>query len=510
MSASHTSSSQVLVVGAGPTGLVLAANLLSRGIPVRIIDKAVAPAWQSRAVGLHARSLELLDTMGLAETFIAHGHQVRRFRICAGRRSLLNLDLSRNGSRFGFILHLPQNETERLLRLRVEQLGGAVEQGVELLGLNQQNDQVCAKLRDAAGHEIEVSAGYVVGCDGAHSRVRHELGLAFAGQPYPNDWLLADVALDGIARDDEIRSFYRPNGLPLVCLPMGGKRWRLVMPNAGDRAGRPPTLDDIKELVAQRAPWRIDVSDPGWLATFRCQLRSTTTYRCGRALLAGDAAHIHSPAGGQGMNTGMMDAHNLAWKLALVANGAPEALLDTYGQERVPVAAEVLRLSDKMIGWATMRQPVKRALRNAFVPAATRLPTVQKRAARRLSQMSLGYPSSPLVRPGAGRGPRPGERMPDLEVRTNAGAMRLHRALGQGRHVLLVSDAQIHARFTASGLEVFAGLVDVVNSGKPTAGFALVRPDGILAARGSAQEVHVVIDYLRNLSAADALVPAGV
>lgn len=506
MSTSQTSSSQVLIVGAGPTGLVLAAGLLARGVPVRIIDKAAAPAWQSRAVSLHARSLELLDTMGLAETFLAHGHQVRRFRMCAGRRSLLNLDMSRNGSRYGFILHLPQSETERLLRTRVDELGGTVEQGVELVGLTEQGEHVDATLRDAAGHEIEVSVDYVVGCDGAHSRVRHELGLTFEGQPYPNDWLLADVALDGITRDDEIRAFYRPDGLPLVCLPMGANRWRLVMPNAGDRAGRPPSFEEIQDLVAHRAPWRIQVADPGWLATFRCQLRSTTTYRCGRVLLAGDAAHIHSPAGGQGMNTGMMDAHNLAWKLALVAGGAPEALLDTYGQERVPVASDVLRFTDKMIGWATMRHPVKRALRDTLVPAATSLPMAQRRAARRLSQVSVGYPSSPLIRPGGtGRGPKPGERVPDVEVRTDAGPTRLHRVLGQGRHVLLVSDAAIQTAFQASGLELFAGLVDVVDAGKDaTAAFALVRPDGILAARGSGQDVHVVIDYLRHLSAAGA------
>jgi 2-polyprenyl-6-methoxyphenol hydroxylase-like FAD-dependent oxidoreductase len=504
MSASQTSSSQVLIVGAGPTGLVLAARLLARGIPVRIIDKAAAPAWQSRAVSLTARSLELLETIGLAETFIAHGHQVRRFRMSAGRRSLLNLDISHNGSKYGFFLHLPQSETERLLRARVDELGGTVEQGVELVRLSDQGEHVDATLRDAAGNETEASARYAVGCDGAHSRVRHELGLSFEGQPYPNDWLLADVALDGIARDDEIRSFFRPDGLPLVCLPMGGNRWRLVMPNAGDRAGRAPSIDEIQDLVTQRAPWRIEVSDPGWLATFRCQLRSTSTYRRGRVLLAGDAAHIHSPAGGQGMNTGMMDAHNLAWKLGLVTGGAPEALLDTYGQERIPVAADVLRLTDKMIGWATMRHPVKRALRDTLVPAATSLPTVQKRAARRLSQVSIAYPPGPLVRPDGTRPrPKPGERMPDVELRMDAGTTRLYQALQHGRHVLLVSGANAHAAFEASGLEVFASLVDVFEAGREApVSFALVRPDGVLAARGSGQHVHVVIDYLRQLCAA--------
>jgi 2-polyprenyl-6-methoxyphenol hydroxylase-like FAD-dependent oxidoreductase len=378
----------VLIVGAGPTGLVLAAKLLARGIPARIIDKGDGPAGQSRAITINARSLELLDTMGLAETFIAHGHQVRRMHWYAGQRSLLNLDLARNGSRYGFALHLPQDQTERLLRAHVRELGGVIEQGTELVGLAQHGNGVDATVRDAAGRVTELSAGYVAGCDGAHSRVRQEAGLAFEGQPYPNDWLLADVALDGAGRDDEAHMFFRPNGLPLVCAPMGGHRWRVVMPNAGDRGGRHPSFCEIQELIGQRAPHRIVASDPGWLSCFRCQLRVAASYRHGRVLLAGDAAHVHSPAGGQGMNTGMMDAASLAGKLAMVASGAPEDLLGTYEQERRPAASSVLGLTDRLIGLATMRHPVKRALRDTLVPAVTALPIVQTRAARRLSQTS--------------------------------------------------------------------------------------------------------------------------
>ncbi len=186
MSATQTSMShcQVLIVGAGPTGLVLAAQLLARGVRTRVIDKGEGPARQSRAISIYARTLELLDTMGLAETFIAHGHQVHRLHWYAGKRTLLNLDLARNGSRYGFVLHLPQNETERLLRARVRDLGGGIEQGVELVRLAQHGNAVDATLRDATGRDIELSADYVVGCDGARSRVRHELGLAFEGQPY--------------------------------------------------------------------------------------------------------------------------------------------------------------------------------------------------------------------------------------------------------------------------------------------------------------------------------------
>jgi 2-polyprenyl-6-methoxyphenol hydroxylase-like FAD-dependent oxidoreductase len=503
-----TSNCQALVVGAGPTGLLLAAQLLARGVQTRIIDKAASPSRHSRAIGVQARTLELLDTIGLAETFIEHGHQVRRFRMYAGKRTLLNLDLTRNGSPYGFMLHLPQSETERLLRQRVRELGGTVEQGVELVRLAEQGDVVDTTLRDRTGRRIELTADYVVGCDGAHSRVRRELGLAFDGQAYPEDWLLADVALDGIDRDDESRAFFRPNGLPLVCLPLGRQRWRVVMSNTGDRAGRPPSFEEFQDLVEQRAPRRIVISDPGWMSCFRCQKRSVTTYRRGRVLLAGDAAHIHSPAGGQGMNTGMMDANNLAWKLALVAGGAPDSLLDTYGQERLPVASNVLGFTDKIVGWSTMRHPLKRAVRDTLIPTVTALPVVQNRAARRWSQVSVAYPASPLIRPdGIRRGPKPGERVPDVDVGAPTGRSRLYRVLGAGRHVLLVSSVEIRAALESSGLHDFGGLVDIVDGGMHAArkdapaAFALIRPDGVLAARGSRGDTDTVIDYLRQISA---------
>ena len=502
---------QVLVVGAGPTGLVLAAQLLARGIDTRIVDQGDGPAKESRAVSVHARTLELLDTMGLAEAFIEHGHRGRRYRMYVGNRSLLNLDMTRNGSRYGFTLNLAQSQTERLLRARVHELGGTIEQRSELAGLCQRGDGVDATLRDAEGRETQIHAGYVVGCDGAHSRVRHELGMAFAGQPYAGDFLLADVALEGVGSEDASHLFFRPDGRILVCLPMGRHRWRVVMPNAGERGGRPPTFEEIQEQVGQRAPWPITVSDPGWLACFRCHLRSATAYRRGRVLLAGDAAHIHTPAGGQGMNTGMMDAANLAWKLALVAGGhAVGSLLDTYETERLPAGVNTLGFTNKIFQWSTMRHPVKRAVRDALVPAATALPAVQRRAARRLSQVSVSYPASPLVQANSGRrDPKPGHRFPDVEVRTETGATRLYRVLGGGRHVLLVSSADARAALHSTGPGPCPRLVDVVEGcAGARDGFALVRPDGVLAARGSGKDIHRVFDYLRHLMSAGASAPA--
>lgn len=502
-----SSDSQVLVVGAGPTGLVLAAQLLARGIRTRTIDKDVGPVPQSRALGVQARTLEVLDVMGLADAFVERGHRVRRFRVYSGQRTLFVLDFARNGSPYGFALVLPQRETEMLLRTRVRELGGIVEQGVELVRAAEDGSAVNATLRDLAGVDTETRSGYVVGCDGAHSRVRHELRLAFDGQPYAQDWLLADVALDGAGSEDEIYMFLRPDGLPLTCIPMGEQRWRVVMPNAGDRGGQPPSLEEIQELVDQRAPRRIVVSDPVWLACFRCQLRSTPTYRRGRILLAGDAVHIHSPAGGQGMNTGIMDAHNLAWKLALVADrSASDLLLDSYEQERRPVAGNVLGLSDAIVRWATMSHPVKRALRDAFIPTITRLPAVQRAATQRLSQISVAYPSSPLNQPDRGRhGPKPGERVPDIEVLSDYGKTRLYEMLGRGRHVLLVSAPGVRRRLESAGLSAYNDFIDVAVGRLGTnrshdsrhATFALVRPDGFLAARGVGNELDKVMDYLR-------------
>ncbi|HLQ56877.1 MAG TPA: FAD-dependent monooxygenase [Streptosporangiaceae bacterium] len=312
---------QVLVVGAGPTGLVLACELLARGIRAHVIDQGDGVVLQTRALGIHARTLEVFDMMGLAERFIERGQVVRRFRMYTDGKTLVRLELARNGSGFGFMLDIPQDLTETILRQRVSELGGSIEQGIKLCGLTQDPGGATAMVSEPGGTMRAITADYVVGADGAHSRVRSELGLDFQGHPYSQDWLLADVHLDWDRPDDEVHAFFRRDGRPLICMPMREHLWRVILPYTGDRDRRAPTLEEIQQLVGERAPEPVSVSDPAWLATFRCQRRSTHTYRRGRVMLAGDAVHIHSPAGGQGMNTGIMDAHNLAWKLALVASG---------------------------------------------------------------------------------------------------------------------------------------------------------------------------------------------
>jgi 2-polyprenyl-6-methoxyphenol hydroxylase-like FAD-dependent oxidoreductase len=493
---------QVLVVGAGPTGLVLAAELLARGIRTRIIDKGDGVALQTRAIGIHARTLEVLDMMGLAERFVERGQVVRHLRFYSKGRCLTSLEFARCGSRFGFLLDLPQDETERLLRARITELGGVVESRTELTGLIAGDDAVTAAVRGNQGAGL-ITAGYVVGCDGAHSRVRSELGLTFHGHPYPQDWLLADVLLDWDPGEHAVHAFFRPDGLPMIFFPMRDHRWRLTLPFAGDRNRRAPTLAEIQALTDQRAPRPVTVCDPTWLANFRCHRRSAGAYRSGRVLLAGDAVHIHSPAGGQGMNTGIIDAHNLGWKLALVASRrAPDALLDSYGTERRPVAEEVLRLTHALVHYGSMSQPVKRRVRDIVVPALGRSPVVQRRTARRISQVYVAYPPGPLARQDRfGGGPGTGQRMPDIEVRTGRQPATLHGVLRSGRHVLVVPAARTADILSDSGLQPFLGDLDVVTGPRDfSAGTAvLIRPDGHVAARGRPGRMEAVTGYLRDL-----------
>jgi 4,5-epoxidase len=265
---------------------------------------------------------------------------------------------------------------------------------------------------------------------------------------------------------------------------MRGHRWRLTVPFAGDRGEQAPTLAEIQHLASQRAPRPVTLSDPTWLASFRCHRRSASGYRRGRVLLAGDAVHIHSPAGGQGLNTGILDAHNLGWKLALVVSGrAPDDLLDGYGAERGPVAEEVVGLTHALVRYGTMTHPVKRRVRDVVVPVLGRSAVIQRRAARRISQVYVSYPHA-------------GPRMPDISVRAGGRAVPLHHVLRDGRPVLVVPEA--------SSLTALDGLApyrdDLVVVTAPGAGpVVLIRPDGHVAARGRPGRMHAVTGYLRGL-----------
>ena len=463
---------QVLVVGAGPAGLTLASELLAQGVSTRIIDQRDGAVTESRALALHARSLELFDAAGIADRLVAAGQPMRRMHMYLDGTELIRLEFRHNRSRFGYGLGIPQRETELILRERIAELGGEVAPRTELLAFEQSETGVVARVKDAGGAVQSIRAEFMVGCDGAHSRVRNGLGLAFEGRPYPERWLMADGRVDWNTSPDESHAFFLSRGGAVVLLPLPGGLWRVVLPFVGERAAGNPTLGEIQTLIDQRASRKLVLSDPIWLTDFSCQLRLAERYKVGRVFLAGDAAHVHTPAGGQGMNVAMQDAFNLAWKLGLVlSSSSPEWLLDTYEAERRPVAEGVLKLTDGIVTMARITSPVKRLLRDTIVPLASRLPVIQKRATRRTGQLHVSYLSSRLA-----VGASAGARMPDVQV--DGG--RLYEALRSRKHVLVTPRSQV-------GLERHAEHIDVV-SGKET---VLVRPDGYVAARGTAVQEYM-------------------
>jgi 2-polyprenyl-6-methoxyphenol hydroxylase-like FAD-dependent oxidoreductase len=492
---------QVLVVGAGPTGMVLAAELLARGVSTRLIDKNDGAVLESRANGVHARTLEVLDMMGIADELVERGHKVDRFRWYSNGRSLGALNMSLNPSRFGFLLCIPQHDTERLLRSHVAQLGGSVEQCAELLSLTCSEDCVFADVRRADGSVEQIEADYVVGCDGAHSRVRHELGLSFDGHAYGEDWLLADVHLNWTRSEDEVHALFHSDGLPMICFPLREHVWRIVLPYTGVRGRQPPTSEEMQELVDHRSPERVVLSDPAWLANFRCQRRSTNVYRQGRVLLAGDAVHVHSPAGGQGMNTGIMDAHNLGWKLALAISGrSPDWLLDTYAEERGPVAAQVLELTHNLVRVGTVRHRWQRVLRDLLVPIASSMTPLQRRAVRRLTQEHVSYKGTRLSMGGASAG----SRAPDVEVISAGGQrMRLYELLREARHVLVVPLAADVSKLDSDYRFGDVSIARAAVRGLGSREACLVRPDGYIAACG----LNAVREYLQRVLVSPSVAP---
>jgi len=376
-----TESTEVLIVGAGPTGLPLGASLRKRGVEVVVIDRAAEMAGTSRAAVIHARTLELLGGLGVADELVSSGSIVPRFTVRDGDRSLITIDFDDLPTDHPYTLMLPQGETEAILRARLKQLGAEVYQSCELASLQQDADGVKATLTDGRA----IHADYVVGADGMHSTVREHAGIGFTGAAYADSFVLADVRLDWDLSAAEVMLYFAPAGL-VVIAPLPGGRHRIVAtvdeaPEIPDRAFIQAILD---ERGPKRRPARVD--DVLWSSRFRVHHRLADRYREGRLFLAGDAAHVHSPAGGQGMNTGIQDAIALAECLGDVLRGdAAEDTLDHYEAERRPVAARVVRLTDRMTALATIQGGARRRMRNALLRVLDHLPPVAHKLAMNLS-----------------------------------------------------------------------------------------------------------------------------
>jgi 2-polyprenyl-6-methoxyphenol hydroxylase-like FAD-dependent oxidoreductase len=370
----------VLIVGAGPTGLTLAASLLLKDINVVLIDRQAEGANTSRAAGVNARTLEVLDgSTGLDVTrrLVKEGIEAPRFAIRDGAKVLLNIDFSGLDTAYPFTLLIPQSTTERLLLDRVRELGGDVIRPKVLATVVQDATGVTATFDDGD----TIRASYVVGADGMHSTVREQAGIGFSGGAYEHSFVLADAQLSGDAPTDEVRLFWASEGLTVVA-PLPNGDFRVVAPV--DDAPEEPSVEFVQQLLDARGPGGITVMGIAWGSRFRIHHRVADTYRAGRMLLAGDAAHVHSPAGGQGMNLGIQDAVALADALAAVLGGGPDSVLDAYSATRRPIAQQVVELTDRLTKLATLPRAL-RPVRNVMLGIIGRIPAATRAIASRLS-----------------------------------------------------------------------------------------------------------------------------
>jgi 2-polyprenyl-6-methoxyphenol hydroxylase-like FAD-dependent oxidoreductase len=508
---------------------------------------------------VQARSLELLQKAGIADEMVKRGRTTVRAGFFSGRREVARVeldDVGADGTPYPFVLFLSQVETERAIEARLTELGVRVERPIKLESYQERADGIVAKLRHADGRIEEVSARYVIGCDGAHSAVRHAAGIPFEGAAYPQDFILADVHIDWSLEHDRIWFFLGRNGL-LTVLPLGeGGLHRLIatgataMAGADDASGNAmltsgtaePTLSQFQAIFDELAPERPKLTEPRWLARFRLHHRAAESYRRGRAFIAGDAAHIHSPAGGQGMNTGIQDAFNLAWKLALVLRGeCNEQLLESYEAERRPVGRALLRYTDRLFSFATTRQSGIAAIRTwvmpRVVPFAAGEAWRRRLAFRFISQLGLNYEGSPIVSELDGKadaafrkGPRAGRRAPDGLLKVNGRPSTLFSLMTEPSHHLLVfvapgTNSEALARLTTqlnalrerhrSRLEFAAIVASGTDSGSSSVvvdadgtlrlrygvsrgACYLIRPDGYVAFRCLGNELAPVENDLRR------------
>jgi 2-polyprenyl-6-methoxyphenol hydroxylase-like FAD-dependent oxidoreductase len=484
---------QVMIVGAGPVGLTLACELARYGVRVRIVDKAAQRTDKSKALVLWSRSLELMDRGIGTRRFCENGFSVQAVSFISGEKLVGRVDMGTVDSPYPYAMMIPQSETERLLEERLQELGVTVERSVEATAIADDGDGTLTTLKGPDGREEEVLADWLVGCDGAHSIVRHSLGATFDGETNESDWMLGDVHMTGYPVPDTEASIYWHRDGAFIIFPITPGRYRVIadLPASGEAAPPTPTLDKVQAIIDRRGPGNLKAFDPIWLAGFRINGRKVSKYRWGRAFLAGDAAHIHSPAGGQGMNTGMQDAFNLAWKLALVVRGTcREELLDSYSPERSYVGDQVLKSSGALTTVGTLRNPIAQTLRDVVGHLMLGLTTVQHAFADNMTMVTVGYPDSPLNGPSLrGAGPKPGHRLPPIAGQITPGS---------GTNPQFVLLAEPSAAITAL-IKQFGGLVDATLGTPPRdGGIWLIRPDGYVACTSS--DANAVDDYMRKLA----------
>jgi 2-polyprenyl-6-methoxyphenol hydroxylase-like FAD-dependent oxidoreductase len=497
----------VLIVGAGPTGLVLALWLTRLGVPVRIIDKTSSAGTTSRALAVQARTLELYRQVGLAERVIEHGRRATAVNLwVAGKKAARAVfgNMGAGLSPFPYALIFPQDEHERLLIDRLAALGVEVERQTELLGFEEENGGVVAQLRRADGASETCKSAYIAGCDGAHSTVRETLRIGFPGGTYAHVFYVADVEAKGMVMNGEINVGLDKTDF-LAVFPLKGEgRARLVGTVRDDALNQQDSLswNDVGERVIN---WmRLEIERINWFSTYRVHHRVADHFRKGRAFLLGDAAHVHSPVGGQGMNTGIGDAVNLAWKLAAVLTGRAHAsLLDSYEAERIAFARRLVATTDRAFTGVTSSGAIARLVRLDLVPLV--LPLLFKYASlrrlmfRTVSQTSISYRGSSLSQGRAGR-VHGGDRLPWVTLDKDGLEDNFTPLISLGWQIHVYGEASRELQAACADrnvpLHVFPWSRNMAHAGLRRNAAYLIRPDGYIALAEREGNADAIVSYL--------------
>lgn len=516
----------VLIVGAGPTGLLLAAELQRRGVACRLVDSNPAPLHWDRATVVHPRSLEVFESLGLIEPFLAASVKQRFARLHSAGLVLGEIDLSICGSRYGFNVGMSEEVTETILGGYLERQGGEVVRGSRLVGLQADDGSILATI-ERDGAKEEVAAQWLVGCDGVHSSTRELSGIELVGHDIPEAWAVFDVTLTGWPESYEAIFVYLDDP-PIILTALPQRRWRVYLRPSSPHSD---LLADASSTLHSYLP-AVDFDDIANPVRFHCHTKVAKRFRAGRVLLAGDAAHVCSPFQGHGMNTGIQDAFNLAWKLALVCQGrCSEKILDSYELERRPVAEMIGVSGDEVERAQTLSDPSQRRARDEAMRAQFLDPLARHHEALAEAELNIDYARSPIVMGDANPALGPGQRLPDtIEVRQPGGERCLLHELTQraGHTALLVggsaSDDELATLAEAIGPDSDGALIEatVVLTARSDArrkwamltpaaagqlgigdiALLVIRPDGHVGLRADR-------DHLRALAAYGSLLTSG-
>jgi 2-polyprenyl-6-methoxyphenol hydroxylase-like FAD-dependent oxidoreductase len=472
----------VLIVGGGPVGLFLANECARRSLRWRLIEMHSTQSEHSKALAIFPRTLEIFDMAGLVGPFLEKANRVTSVAVVSHGRTLAHMHFTPEESPYPFVAMVPQDVTEKLLLEKLRRKGGDVEYNTTFVSASEQGDTVNVTLNRQGG-TLNLRASFVVGCDGAHSAVRHLLNLPFEGAEYEDSFMLADIETNETLPADQLQLCPSEFG-PVAIFPMNATRRRIVA-IIDKTEGDAPSLDMVRNILAQRAPSGIEARALHWSSYFRIHHRQAAQMRVGRVFIAGDAAHIHSPFGGQGMNTGLHDAWNLVWKLDLALHGhGNEELLKSYSAERRPVIKQVIETTDFMTKAMGTPSKLAQTLRDAVIPMVSRLAPFQHAFVQRLSELGIAYHGSPIVQGD-------GKRYFDDSLRGGDGI---------GSRFLLLLDEGADSSTKEAAERLCASLKDIVElRWKPDPDIILVRPDGYIASSAPSRHGIAEVNSVRLL-----------